>query len=47
MLFYKLLKEKIKKYRIKVYNMYNIDKNGFFISVLNKGKKIYTKLEAV
>ena len=46
-LFYKLLKEKIKKYEIKVYNMYNMDKKGFLIGILNKGKRIYTKLEAV
>jgi len=46
-LFYRLLKEKIKKYKIKVYNIYNIDKKGFFIGVLNKTKKIYIKLEIV
>ena len=46
-LFYKLLKEKIKKYKIKVYNIYNIDKKGFFIGILNKSKRIYTKLEIV
>ena len=27
--------------------MYNIDKKGFLIGVLNKGKRIYTKSEAV
>ena len=27
--------------------MYNIDKKGFFIGVLNKTKRIYTKLEVV
>ena len=46
-LFYKLLKEKIEKYKIEVYNIYNIDKEGFLISILNKGKRIYTKLEVV
>jgi len=46
-LFYELLKEKIEKYKIKVHNMYNMDKKGFLISVLNKSKRIYTKLEVV
>jgi len=46
-LFYELLKEKIEKYEIEVHNMYNMDKKGFLISVLNKGKRIYTKSEAV
>ena len=46
-LFYKLLKKKIKKYKIKVHNIYNIDKKGFFIGVFNKGKRIYTKSEVV
>jgi len=46
-LFYELLKEKIKKYEIKVHNMYNMDEKGFLIGVLNKSKRIYTKLEAV
>jgi len=46
-LFYELLKEKIEKYEIKVYNMYNMDEKGFLIGVLNKSKRIYTKLEAV
>ena len=32
-------------YKIKVYNIYNIDKKGFLIGVLNKSKRIYTKLE--
>jgi len=30
-----------------VHNIYNIDKKGFFIGVLNKSKRIYSKLEAV
>jgi len=30
-----------------VHNIYNIDKKDFLISILNKGKRIYTKLEAV
>ena len=46
-LFYELLKEKIKKYKIKVHNIYNMDKKGFLIGVLNKSKRIYTKSEAV
>ena len=46
-LFYELLKEKIEKYKIEEHNIYNIDKKGFLISVLNKSKRIYTKLEAV
>ena len=46
-LFYELLKEKIKKYKIKVYNIYNINKKGFLISIFNKSKRIYTKSEAV
>ena len=46
-LFYELLKEKIEKYKIEVHNMYNMDEKGFLIGVLNKGKRIYTKSEAV
>jgi len=30
-----------------VHNIYNMDKKGFLIGVLNKGKRIYTKLEVV
>ena len=40
-LYFELLGRKIKQYNILPKNTYNIDKKGFLISKLNKGRRIY------
>ena len=42
-LYFKLLKRKIKEYKINPQLIYNIDKKGFLIKVLLKMKKIFSK----
>ena len=42
-LYFKLLKKKIKEYKINLQLIYNINKKGFLIRVLLKIKRIFLK----
>ena len=42
-LYFKLLGEKIKKYKIKKHNRYNIDKKGFLVSIFIRVKWVFFK----
>ena len=42
-LYFELMARKIKEYDMQPENIYNIDEKGFFIGVLSKGKRIFSK----
>ena len=41
-LYFKLLKKKIKQYRVELQHIYNIDKKGFLVGILLKIKRIFS-----
>jgi hypothetical protein len=41
-LYFELMARKIKEYGIEPRDMYNMDKKGFLIGVLSKGKRIFS-----
>jgi hypothetical protein len=43
MLYFKLLREKISQYNIKLGNIYNIDKKGFLLSILTQLKRVFSR----
>jgi hypothetical protein len=43
LLYFKLLEEKIEKYKVQPCHIYNIDEKGFLIRILSKQKRIFSK----
>ena len=42
-LYFDLLHLKMRKYNVNARNTYNIDKKGFFISITNRTKRVFSK----
>ena len=42
-LYFNILERKIKEYKIQEEDIYNIDKKGFLIGILLKGKRVFSR----